>query len=178
MFSLSFYHMWSQSLVPRCALAMVTPEVLHPPCGVYAWSGDSSPTHCGPPFSGCGWLLSGCGRLDDSPSHLQHYINRRIGVKLPQHSLPLHCCAAEKFNHSRSFLIAFSSKASFWSSFVIRGSFVKTIKIINIRKNCKEFNTWWPEYVQLLGWPVSERRPKPQRLPRSLKWWNNRDWLW
>jgi hypothetical protein len=30
MFTLSFYHMWSQSLVPRCALAMVTPEVLHP----------------------------------------------------------------------------------------------------------------------------------------------------
>jgi hypothetical protein len=34
-------------------------------------------------------------------------------VKLPQHSVPLHYCAAEKFNHSRSFLIAFSSKASF-----------------------------------------------------------------
>jgi hypothetical protein len=30
-------------------------------------------------------------------------------------------------------------------------SFVKTVKIINIRKNRKKFNTWWPEYVQLLG---------------------------
>jgi hypothetical protein len=57
--------------------------------------------------------LSGYERLDDSPSHLQHYINRRVGVKLPHHLLPLHCCAAEKFNHSRSFLIAFSSKALF-----------------------------------------------------------------
>jgi hypothetical protein len=33
----------------------------------------------------------------------------------------------------------------------IRESFVKTVKIINIRKNRKKFNTWWPEYVQLLG---------------------------
>jgi hypothetical protein len=31
MFSSSFYHMWSQSSVHRCALAMVTPEVLHRP---------------------------------------------------------------------------------------------------------------------------------------------------
>jgi hypothetical protein len=30
MFTLSFYHMCSQSLVPRCALALVTPEVLQP----------------------------------------------------------------------------------------------------------------------------------------------------
>jgi hypothetical protein len=35
-------------------------------------------------------------------------------VKLPQHSLPFHCCAAEKFNHSQSFLIAFLSKAMFF----------------------------------------------------------------
>jgi hypothetical protein len=39
--------------------------------------------HCGPPFSGCGQLFNGCKRLDDSPSHLQHYINRQVGVKLP-----------------------------------------------------------------------------------------------
>jgi hypothetical protein len=35
---------------------------------------------------------------------LQHYINRRVGEELPRHSLPLHCCAVKKFNHSRSFL--------------------------------------------------------------------------
>jgi hypothetical protein len=35
---------------------------------------------------------------------LQHYINRRVGEELPQHSLPSHCCAVKKFNHSRSFL--------------------------------------------------------------------------
>jgi hypothetical protein len=35
---------------------------------------------------------------------LQHYINRRVGEELPQHSLPSHCCDVKKFNHSRSFL--------------------------------------------------------------------------
>jgi hypothetical protein len=60
-------------------------------------------TPSGPPFSGC-------GRFGGSPSHLQHYINRRIGVELPQHSLPLHCYAVKKFNHSRSFFTALSSE--------------------------------------------------------------------
>jgi hypothetical protein len=35
---------------------------------------------------------------------LQHYINRRVGEELPQHSLLLHYHAFKKFNHSRSFL--------------------------------------------------------------------------
>jgi hypothetical protein len=34
---------------------------------------------------------------------LQRYINRRVGKELPHHSLPLHCCAVKKFDHSRSF---------------------------------------------------------------------------
>jgi hypothetical protein len=42
-----------------------------------------------------GGCLSGAKDLDDSPSHLRHYINRRVGVKLPQHSLLLHCFAAK-----------------------------------------------------------------------------------
>jgi hypothetical protein len=42
-----------------------------------------------------GGCLSGAEDLDDSPSHLRHYINRRVGVKLPQHSLLLHCFAAK-----------------------------------------------------------------------------------
>jgi hypothetical protein len=44
---------------------------------------------------------------------MQHYINKRVGVKLPQHSLPLHCCAAKKFNHSRSFPSHFQAKHRF-----------------------------------------------------------------
>jgi hypothetical protein len=31
-------------------------------------------------------------------------------VELPQHSLPLHCCAIKKFNHSRSFFTALRQK--------------------------------------------------------------------
>jgi hypothetical protein len=81
--------------------------------------------HYGPPLSGCGRLFSGCKRLDDSPSHLQHYINRRVGVKLPHHLLLLRCCAAKKFDHSQSLFIVFLIKASFCFSFVIRGSFSK-----------------------------------------------------
>jgi hypothetical protein len=42
-----------------------------------------------------GDYLFGAGDLDDSPSHLQHYINRRVDVKLPQHSLLLYCFAAK-----------------------------------------------------------------------------------
>jgi hypothetical protein len=84
--------------------------------------------HYGPPFSECGRLFSGCERLDDLPSHLQHYINKRVGVKLPQHLLLLHCCAAEKFDHSRSLFTVFSIKASFFFSFVTRGSFGKDKK--------------------------------------------------
>jgi hypothetical protein len=61
---------------------------------------------CGPPFSGCERLFVRCKRLDDSSSYLQHYINRRVGVKLPQHSLLLHCFAAKNFNHSRSLTFA------------------------------------------------------------------------
>jgi hypothetical protein len=62
----------------------------------------------GPPFSECGRLFGGCGRLGDSPSHLHHYINRRVGVKLPQHSLSLlvllkNLTIAEAFSpHSRA----------------------------------------------------------------------------
>jgi hypothetical protein len=104
--------------------------------------------HYGPPFSGCGRLFSGCERLDDLPSHLQRYINRRVGVKLPRHLLLLHCCAAEKFDHSRSLFTVFSIKASFCSSFVIRGSFGKDTKSHQLRQNREEFNIKWPECVQ------------------------------
>jgi hypothetical protein len=40
-----------------------------------------------------GGCFSGAEDLDDLPSHLRRYINRRVGVKLPQHSLLLYCCA-------------------------------------------------------------------------------------
>jgi hypothetical protein len=33
----------------------------------------------------------------------QHYISRKVGEELPQHSLSLHCCAVKNFNQSQSF---------------------------------------------------------------------------
>jgi hypothetical protein len=123
----------------------------------------------GPPFSGCRRLFSVCERLDDSPSHLQHYINRRVGVKLLQHLLLLHCCAAEKFDHSRSLFIVFSIRASSWFSFVIRGSFGKIAKSHQLRQNRMKFSIKWPECVQQLELRATERRPKLLRLPQSPK---------
>jgi hypothetical protein len=106
--------------------------------------------HYGPPFSGCGRLFGGCERLDDSPSHLQHYINRRVGVKLPQHLLPLFCCAAEKFDHSRSSFTVFSIEASFCFSFVTRESFGKNKKHSTLPKR-KKFSMKWPGCARQLG---------------------------
>jgi hypothetical protein len=54
---------------------------------------------------GAGRLFVRCGRLDDLPSHLRHYINRRVGVKLPQHSLLLHCFAAKKLTIAEACLL-------------------------------------------------------------------------
>jgi hypothetical protein len=66
----------------------------------------------GPLFSERERLFGGCKWLDDSPSHLQHYINSRVGVKLPQHSLLSYYCAAENFDYSQSLFFVFSVKAS------------------------------------------------------------------
>jgi hypothetical protein len=123
--------------------------------------------HCGPPFSGCMRLFSRCERLDDSPSHLQHYINRRVGVKLPQHLLLLHCYAAEKFDHSRSLFIVFSIRASSWFSFVIRGSFSKIAKSHQLRQNRKKFSIKWPECVQLLESHDGEEAKAAETAPIS-----------
>jgi hypothetical protein len=125
--------------------------------------------HYGPPFRGCGRLFSMCERLADSPSHLQHYINRRVGVKLPHHLLLLHCCAAEKFDRSRSLFIIYSIKASSCFSFVIRGSFDKIAKSHQLLQNREKFSIKWPECVQQLELRATERRPKQLRLPQSPK---------
>jgi hypothetical protein len=52
-----------------------------------------------------GDCLFGAEDLDDSPSHLQHYINRRVGVKLPQHSLLSHCFAAKILTKAEAYLL-------------------------------------------------------------------------
>jgi hypothetical protein len=57
-----------------------------------------------------GDCLFGAGDLDDLPSHLWHYINRRVGVKLPQHSLLLHCFAAKILTKAEACLLHPQSK--------------------------------------------------------------------
>jgi hypothetical protein len=53
--------------------------------------------------------LSGAENLDDSPSHLRHYISRRVGVKLPQHSLLLHYFAAKILTKTEAIYFAQAS---------------------------------------------------------------------
>jgi hypothetical protein len=52
-----------------------------------------------------GGCLSGAEDLDNSPSHLRHYINRRVGVKLPQHSLLLCYFAAKILTKAEACLL-------------------------------------------------------------------------
>jgi hypothetical protein len=52
-----------------------------------------------------GDCLFGAEDLDDSPSHLRHYINRRVGVKLPQHSLLLRYFAAKILTKAEACLL-------------------------------------------------------------------------
>jgi hypothetical protein len=54
---------------------------------------------------GAGGCLSGVEDFDDLPSHLQHYINRRVGVKLPHHSLLLHYFAAKNLTKAEACLL-------------------------------------------------------------------------
>ena len=81
----------SLSSLPRNNL--ISQHVAVPPCRVTVCP-------CGPPRSERKRVSAWCKNSGASPSYLQHYINRRVGVKLPQHSLPLHRYAVEKFNHS------------------------------------------------------------------------------
>ena len=106
---------------------------------------------CGPPFSGCGRLFVWCGRLDVLPSLMRHYIKRRVGVKLPQHSLLLHCFAAKNLTIAE----ACSSHSTKVPLLVLlrhkRKSFGKIKKVNNFIKNCEEFIIKWQGYVSLLG---------------------------
>jgi hypothetical protein len=52
-----------------------------------------------------GGCLPGTEDLDDSPSHLRHYINKRVGVKLPHHSFLLHCFAAKILTKAKACLL-------------------------------------------------------------------------
>jgi hypothetical protein len=96
-----------------------------------------------------------CRRPGGSPSHLQHYINRRVGEELPQQSLPLHCCVVKKFNHSRSFL-HYAFKRTLHRLRLTSSDGLASSNYKNLSK--------WPECDQLQGYLVRGTKPRP------LKW--------
>jgi hypothetical protein len=86
---------------------------------------------------------------------LQHYINRRVGEELPQHSLPLHCCSVKKFNHSRSFLHC-AFKRTLHRLWLTSSDGLASSNSKNPSK--------WPECDQLQGYLVRGTKLRP------LKW--------
>jgi hypothetical protein len=92
--------------------------------------------HYGPPFSGCGRLLGGCERLDDSPSHLQHYINKRVGVKLPQHYCYCSVVLPKKMTTAKAYSPYSQSKHRFTLASSQEGASTKT-KSIQLCRNAR-----------------------------------------
>ena len=87
---------------------------------------------CGPPHSECEQLFAWCKNPDDSPSYLHLYINRHVGVKLPQHSLLLHCFAAKNLTIAKAWLLH-SNEAPLWILLRHKKSFGK--KVIDFQKS-------------------------------------------
>src|SRR5699024_3645009 len=98
-----------------------------------------------------------CKTPGASPSYLRHYINRRVGVKLPQHLLlfALFCC--QNFNHRRSLFVR-----------IERSSILKPASEKKVLKFHK-FIVKWPESVLPLGLSVRGTKLKLRRLSLSPK---------
>ena len=117
-----------------------------------------------------GDCLFGAEDLDDPPSHLRHYINRRVGVKLPQHSLLLHCFAAKNLTIDEACLLHPQPKL-----FIL----LKLRNKKELRQSKEKFSTSfkktrnsiirWPECVPQLGLRATERKPKVLKLPQFPK---------
>jgi hypothetical protein len=118
-------------------------------------------------FSGCEQLFIWCKNPDDSPSYLQHYINGRVGVKLPQHSLLLHCFAAKIFNHSRSLTFAFKRSSNL--VFASLEEELQKRRLLFSKKFFKKFKIKWPECALLLELSARETKPKVRKLFLSLR---------
>jgi hypothetical protein len=106
---------------------------LHQLCAPWRFTFLDPVAHCSVSAGDC---LFGAEDLDDPPSHLKHYINRRVGVKLPQHSLLLHCFAAKKLTKAEACLLHPQPKLSL----VTRKSFGKLKKNFQLHSKNKKFN--------------------------------------
>jgi hypothetical protein len=76
-----------------------------------------------------GGCLSGAEDLD---ARLRHYINRRVGVKLPQHSLLLHSFAAKILTKTEACLLHPQPKLF---------TLLKLRNKIELRQNKEKFST-------------------------------------
>jgi hypothetical protein len=86
-----------------------------------------------------GGCLSGAEDLDDSPSHLRHYINKLVGVKLPQHSLLLHYFAAKILTKAEACLL--HPQPKLFTLLKLRNkSFDKVKKNFQLHSKNKKFN--------------------------------------
>jgi hypothetical protein len=86
-----------------------------------------------------GGCLSGAKDLDDSPSHLRHYINRRVGMNLPQHSLLLHCFAAKILTKAEACLLHPQPKLF---------TLLKLRKKKKLRQSKEKFSTFKKQEIQ------------------------------
>jgi hypothetical protein len=103
--------------------------------------------------------------LDDSPSHLRHYINRRVGVKLPQHSLLLRCFAAKILTKAEACLLLPQPKL--FSLLKLRNK--KELQQSKEIQKTRNSIIKWAECVPQLGLLATEKKPKVQKLPQSPK---------
>jgi hypothetical protein len=114
--------------------------------------------------------LFGAEDLDDSPSHLRHYINRGVGVKLPQHSLLLRCFAAKILTKAEACLL--HPQPKLFSLLKLRNK--KELrqskeKKFNFIQKTRNLIIRWPECVPQIGLRATERKPKVLKLPQSPK---------
>jgi hypothetical protein len=103
-----------------------------------------------------GDCLFGAEDLDDSPSHLRHYINRRVGVKLPQHSLLLRCFAAKILTKAEACLL--HPEPKLFSLLKLRNK--KELRQSKEIQKIGNLIIRWPECVPQLGLHATVRKLK------------------
>jgi hypothetical protein len=86
-----------------------------------------------------GDCLSGAEDLNDLPSHLWHYINRWVGVKLSQHSLLLHCFATKTLTKAEACLLHLHPKLFVLLKLRNKKNFGK-VKNFQLHSKNKKFN--------------------------------------
>jgi hypothetical protein len=106
--------------------------------------------------------LSGAKDLDDSPSHLRHYINRRVGVKLTHHSLLLHCFAAKILTKAEACLL--HPQPKLFTLLKLRKKKKLRNRNFQLSQKTKNPTIRWLGYAQQLGLLATGKKPKVLEL--------------